>query len=185
MADKYRVFSGVVYPDSESYDCVKVLETVKSKFKEWAYCLHDADVTDDDQPKKPHIHWVGRGDPRTLSAVAKFLGLKENEVELGKNFKSLVQYLIHLNNPEKAQYSPDSVETNIADIMVYFRNLSEGQIVKDLASAKSRMSWYDLVQYATENDCFDVLRRNTPLLRLIWAEQDEKIYHILCERDLI
>lgn len=184
MADKYRVFSGVVYPDSESYDSVKVLETLKIKFKEWAYCLHDMDVTDDGELKKSHIHWVGRGDPRTLSAVANFLCLSEHDIELGKNFKALVQYLIHLNNPEKYQYPADSVVTNISEIGQLLRNLSEGQIVKDLASAKFRMSWYDLVQYAVENDAFDVLRRNTPLLKLIWLEATESERYSIYKRDL-
>lgn len=185
MADKYRVFSGVIYPDSESYNPIEVLETLKSKFKEWAYCLHDSDVNDEGELKKPHIHWVGRGDPRTLSAVAKFLGLKENEVELGKNFKALIQYLIHLNNPEKAQYSIENVVTNIPDIGNILRNLSEGQICKDLASAKCRMSWFDLIQYAIENDCFDVLRRNMPLIKCVWMESDERVFKALFQRELM
>lgn len=185
MADKYRVFSGVIYPDSESYNPIEVLETLKSKFKEWAYCLHDSDVNYDGELKKPHIHWVGRGDPRTLSAVAKFLGLKENEVELGKNFKALIQYLIHLNNPEKAQYSIENVVTNIPDIGNMLRNLSEGQLCKDLASAKCRMSWYDLIQYAIENDCFDVLRRNMPLIKCVWMESDERVFKALFQRELM
>lgn len=185
MADKYRVFSGVIYPDSESYNPIEVLETLKTKFKEWAYCLHDSDVNDEGELKKPHIHWVGRGDPRTLSAVAKFLGLKENEVELGKNFKALIQYLIHLNNPEKAQYSIESVVTNISDIGNMLRNLSEGQLCKDLASAKCRMSWYDLIQYAIENDCFDVLRRNMPLIKCVWMESDERVFKALVQRELM
>lgn len=185
MADKYRVFSGVIYPDSESYNSVTVLETVKAKFKEWAYCLHDQDVTDEGELKKAHIHWVGRGDPRTLSAVSKFLGLKENEIELGKNFKALVQYLIHLNNPEKAQYSVENVVTNIPDIAAMLRNLSEGQLVKDLASAKLRMSWYDLIQYSIENDCYDVLRRNMPILKAVWDESPEGMYRILNKRELM
>lgn len=185
MADKYRVFSGVIYPDSESYNPVQVIETLKSKFKEWAYCLHDSDVNDEGELKKPHIHWVGRGDPRTLSAVAKFLGLKENEVELGKNFKALIQYLIHLNNPEKAQYSIEDVVSNIPDIGNILRNLSEGQLCKDLASAKCRMSWYDLIQYAIENDCFDVLRRNMPLIKCVWMESDERVFKALAQRELM
>lgn len=174
MADKFRVFSGVIYPDSESYNSVDVLETVKTRFKEWAYCLHDCDYDDEGLRKKPHIHWVGRGDPRSLSAVAKFLGLKENEIELGKNFKALIQYLIHLNNPEKAQYSIDDVVTNISDIGKMLRNLSEGQLVKDLCTAKIRMSWYDLVQYAIENDCYDILRRNLGVVKLVWCEVDPR-----------
>lgn len=185
MADKNRVFSGVIYPDSESYDCLKVLETLKLKFKEWAYCLHDCDYDDEGWRKKPHIHWVGRGDPRTLSAVAKFLGLKENEIELGKNFKALIQYLIHLNNPEKAQYSIEDVVTNIPDIGKMLRNLSEGQLCKDLASAKCRMSWYDLIQYSIENDCFDVLRRNMPLIKCVWMESDERVFKAMAQRELL
>lgn len=185
MADKYRVFSGVIYPDSKSYNPIQVIESLKSKFKEWAYCLHDSDVNDSGELKKPHIHWVGRGDPRTLSAVAKFLGLKENEVELGKNFKALIQYLIHLNNPEKAQYSIEDVVTNIPDIGSILRNLSEGQLCKDLASAKCRMSWYDLIQYSIENDCFDVLRRNMPLIKCVWMESDELVFKALYQRELM
>lgn len=185
MADKYRVFSGVIYPDSTSYNSIQVIETLKSKFKEWAYCLHDSDINDDGELKKPHIHWVGRGDPRTLSAVAKFLGIKDNDVVLGKNFKALIQYLIHLNNPEKAQYSIENVVTNIPDIGSMLRNLSEGQLCKDLASAKCRMSWYDLIQYAIENDCFDVLRRNMPLIKCVWMESDERVFKALVQRELM
>lgn len=185
MADKYRVFSGVIYPDSTSYDYDAVLSSLKARFKEWAYCLHDSDVNDDGEQKKSHVHWVARGDPRTLSAVSRFMGLKENEVELGKNFKALVQYLIHLNDPSKYQYSPDSVVSNIPDIKNYFRNLSEGQLVKDLASAKKSMSWFDLVQYSIENDCYDVFRRNLGVLKLIWIEDNDKVYHVFAERGLI
>lgn len=170
MADKKRVFSGVIYPDSTIYDYKAVMEEVKRRFKEWAFCVHDSDVDDEGNPKKLHIHWVGRGDPRTLAAVAKFLGLAEHDVEIGRNFNSLVQYLIHLNDPDKFQYSPDSVLTNIPDIGKYLRKLSEGQLVKDLASAKVEMSWYDLIQYAVEADCYDVLRRNLGIIKLVWEE---------------
>lgn len=185
MADKNRVFSGVIYPDSESYDYQKVLETIKAKFKEWAFCAHDSDVNDEGETKKLHIHWVGRGDPRTLSAVAKFMGLAEHDIEIGRNFKSLLQYLVHLNDPDKFQYSPDSVESNIPDIGKYLRNMSEGQIVKDLATAKCRMSWYDLIQYAVENDAYDVLRRNLGIVKLVWMESDEKVFQHFIQRELV
>ena len=49
MADakKIRNFSGVLYPDSESYNCDEVISRIKSKFKQWAFCLHDMDVNDE------------------------------------------------------------------------------------------------------------------------------------------
>lgn len=171
MADKkFRSFAGTLYPDSESYDCETLLSTIRSKFTDWAYILHDKDVDENGELKKPHIHWVGRATPRCLSVVSNFLGLPENDIEVVKNFDNMVMYLIHLNDIDKFQYSPDDVETNLPNIGQLLRRQSEGQIVKDLASAKMQKSWYDLVQYAVDTDSYDILRRNLGVIRLIWEE---------------
>lgn len=171
MADKkFRSFAGTLYPDSESYDCEHLLSVICSKFIDWAYILHDKDTDENGVLKKPHFHWVGRATPRCLSVVSNFLGLPENDIEVVKNFDNMVMYLIHLNDIDKFQYSPDDVETNLPNIGQLLRRQSEGQIVKDLASAKMQKSWYDLVQYAVETDSYDVLRRNLGVIRLIWEE---------------
>lgn len=171
MADKkFRSFAGTLYPDSESYDCELLLSTIRSKFIDWAYILHDKDVDENGELKKSHIHWVGRATPRCLSVVSNFLGLPENDIEVVKNFDNMVMYLIHLNDIDKFQYSPDDVETNLPNIGQLLRRQSEGQIVKDLASAKMQKSWYDLVQYAVDIDSYDIFRRNLGVIRLIWEE---------------
>lgn len=171
MADKkFRSFAGTLYPDSESYDCEHLLSVIRSKFIDWAYILHDKDTDVNGVLKKPHIHWVGRATPRCLSVVAGFLGLPENNIEVVRNFDNTVCYLIHLNDIDKFQYSPDDVESNFSNIGQLLRRRSEGQIVKDLASAKMHKSWYDLVQYAVETESYDVLRRNLGVIRLIWEE---------------
>lgn len=171
MADKkFRSFAGTLYPDSVSYDCETLLSTIRSKFIDWAYILHDKDVDEKGELKKSHIHWVGRATPRCLSVVSNFLGLPENDIEVCKNFDNMVMYLIHLNDIDKFQYSPDDVETNLPNIGQLLRRQSEGQIVKDLASAKMQKSWYDLVQYAVDRDSYDILRRNLGVIRLIWEE---------------
>lgn len=171
MAEKkFRSFAGTLYPDSESYDCESLLSTIRSKFIDWAYILHDKDVNENGELKKSHIHWVGRATPRCLSVVSNFLGLPENDIEVVKNFDNMVMYLIHLNDIDKFQYSPDDVETNLPNIGQLLRRQSEGQIVKDLASAKMQKSWYDLVQYAVDIDSYDILRRNLGVIRLIWEE---------------
>lgn len=167
---KFRSFAGTLYPDSESYDCEHLLSVIRSKFIDWAYILHDKDTDENGVLKKPHFHWVGRATPRCLSVVASFLGLPENNIEVVKNFDNVVCYLIHLNDIDKYQYSPDDVESNFSNIGQLLRRRSEGQIVKDLASAKMYKSWYDLVQYAVETDSYDVLRRNLGVIRLIWEE---------------
>lgn len=171
MVDKkFRSFAGTLYPDSESYDCEQLLSVIRSKFIDWAYILHDKDVDENGELKKSHIHWVGRATPRCLSVVSNFLGLPENDIEVVKNFDNMVMYLIHLNDIDKFQYSPDDVETNLPNIGQLLRRQSEGQIVKDLASAKMQKSWYDLVQYAVDLDSYDILRRNLGVIRLIWEE---------------
>lgn len=171
MADKkFRSFAGTLYPDSESYDCEQLLSVIRSKFIDWAYILHDKDTDENGVLKKPHIHWVGRATPRCLSVVAGFLGLPENNIEVVRNFDNTVCYLIHLNDIDKYQYSPDDVESNFSNIGQLLRRRSEGQIVKDLASAKMHKSWFDLVQYAVETESYDVLRRNLGVIRLIWEE---------------
>jgi hypothetical protein len=182
MADKkFRSFAGTLYPDSESYDCEILLSTIRSKFIDWAYILHDKDVDENGELKKPHIHWVGRATPRCLSVVSNFLGLPENDIEVVKNFDNMVMYLIHLNDIDKFQYSPDDVETNLPNIGQILRRLSEGQIVKDLASAKMQKSWYDLVQYAIDKDFYDSLRRNLGIIDRIWAEYRERQERVLSD----
>lgn len=186
MADKkFRSFAGTLYPDSESYDCETLLSTIRSKFIDWAYILHDKDVDENGELKKPHIHWVGRATPRCLSVVSNFLGLPENDIEVVKNFDNMVMYLIHLNDIDKFQYSPDDVETNLPNIGQILRRLSEGQVVKDLASAKLQKSWYDLIQYSVETDSYDVLRRNWGLIKLVWEEyQNQDSKRLLDGRDV-
>ena len=71
MSGKSRSFLGVLYPDSESYDCSAVLERLSCLFDEWAYIVHDSDSDENGELKKAHIHWIGRLENATsLLAVA-------------------------------------------------------------------------------------------------------------------
>lgn len=175
MADakKIRNFSGVLYPDSESYNCDEVISRIKSKFKQWAFCLHDMDVNDEGELKKAHIHWVGAGDARTLASCAKILGLKENEIEICKNCKLMVRYLLHLDDPDKYQYPADDLDTNWKNVEQIIRTADEGILCKDLCTAKTQMSWYDLIQYSIDTCSFDVLRRNLGLIKLVNEEWEK------------
>lgn len=113
---KSRAFLGVLYPDAENYDCQDVLARLADVFTEWAYVLHDADTDENGELKKAHYHWIGKLDsPALLSTVCggRKLGIPENGVEYCKNWKYSVRYLIHKDDPEKFQYSPDSVTHNI------------------------------------------------------------------------
>lgn len=107
---KSREWWCVVYPDSAPENW---RDLVQQTFLE-AYIspLHDKDVNPDGAPKKPHYHvvlaWPG---PTTYSnaknIMAQFGGVIQPKV-IG-SLRGVCRYLCHLDNPEKAQYSPDDV----------------------------------------------------------------------------
>ena len=77
MSDKQgRNFLGVLYPDSESYDCQKVLSRIEDTFVDFAYIVHDLDVNENGEVKKAHIHWCGKkSSPAPLSTISNALGV--------------------------------------------------------------------------------------------------------------
>lgn len=174
-ASQYRVFTGTLYPDSTSYDCDVRLQVLKDTFPEFATCIHDRDVTSDGQLKKAHIHWVGRlKNATTISGIAARLALKPNEIEAGRSFKALVRYLIHLDDPDKAQYDSASIKATFA-VDKYLKNPKEedsekaakilGFIVETHCT-----SMMVLMDWCIKNGCWDCLRRGGSLFRNVQAE---------------
>lgn len=100
--------------------------------------LHNADKKDDGSLKKEHYHIILLSDgPKTLESwveIFKGMGCKipmdysvdpaipdKKEILIG-NIKGAVQYLIHLNNDDKASYSKDDIIAIGCDIEKYFKD---------------------------------------------------------------
>lgn len=169
---KRRVWFFEFYPDSTVYDCKSFLETVKN-MPEYAYILHDKDVNPDTgELKKPHYHVVIRTSPCLLSTILnKFPNLKSNFVEYTHEFRWCLRYLIHLDDITKYQYSPDAIVHNIADIDTYFRTRSEVSYVWEMVTLRmDGKNWYEILKYSTENNCYDVFRRNFNMISAIASE---------------
>lgn len=163
MKKKDRKFLGVLYPDSTSYCFEELLSTMHKMFPEFAYCLHDKDKSDNGEDKKPHVHWVGRFKaPRAIQSVADEIGVPSNMVEYCIDFRSAVRYLIHVDDPDKFQYSMESIVSSF-DLEKYFRqDLDEVQQARSLAGyiiGSRCASMASAVQFALENDCWSTLRR--------------------------
>lgn len=111
---KYRAFTGILYPDSEIYKCNEVLDCLGLIFERWCYITHDMDVLETGELKKAHVHWAGyRKAPVTVKTIANALGVTEPMVEFAKRgWIPCAQYLVHLNDLNKFQYSSDSVVSN-------------------------------------------------------------------------
>ena len=164
MAEKQsRIFLGILYPDSESYDCKKVISRLEDTFTDLAYITHDLDVTEDGELKKAHIHWCGkRSSPAPLSTIANALGIDANNIEFCKNWKYSLRYLIHADNPDKYQYAPDNVTANFP-----FKAVIEGK----LEAMKSRQIYNfindnptitpnALAEWCFQNDLWSEYRRS-------------------------
>ena len=125
---KSREWWCAVYPDSAPSNWK---ELVQETFLE-AYIspIHDRDVNPDGTPKKPHYHvvlaWQG---PTTFSnaktIMQSFGGVIQPKV-IG-SLRGVCRYLCHLDNPEKAEYSP-------ADVVCY--NGADWETVINLKSER-------------------------------------------------
>lgn len=179
---KDRKYQGVLYPDSESYCCDDVLNILKSTFPEFAYILHDKDVDENGELKKPHIHWVGRlKAARYLSALADDLGVAENMIERCRSFDAFIRYLTHIDDPDKFHYPLEAVIATFP-INKFFRDDEEiqaGRLADYIIDARcSSMS--NAVRWALKNGCWTTLRRAGSIWSAVISEN--RVLN-MCESD--
>lgn len=125
---KRRAFTFVVWP--ESTDMAALFQAFQNLHVPIAVSpLHDRDMTDDNELKKPHYHVVIRfPNPRYLDPVRSAIGKvlvscskvlsSDSDIEDPKyyvqpvyDYPSMIRYLCHLDNPEKARYDVSRVIT--------------------------------------------------------------------------
>lgn len=90
--------------------------------EEYAYIIHDLDVTEDGEAKQTHIHLfvelkVCQRMYTTLNKLADALDFENEQISIEKctDAPALIQYLIHKNNPEKHQYRADQIKTSLSE----------------------------------------------------------------------
>lgn len=93
---------------------MKVLNE-KMYIKRYAYIFHDKDTDKDGNLIKRHIHLILEfTNPMPTTNIASVFKVKENFIERikSKKFEDSFKYLMHLNAPNKYQYSIDEVFSN-------------------------------------------------------------------------
>ena len=95
---KYRWFR----TNSHDPECIERLKKNCICCDRWFYIMHDPD----DEDGSPHLHLVVMHSPILIKSLAPKLGIEENFIQPAINYKMDIRYLIHLDNPEKKQYSP-------------------------------------------------------------------------------
>lgn len=161
-----RAFLGILYPDSESYVCENVLFRLEDSFDEVSYITHDMDVDANGELKKPHIHWVGkRRTPAPLSTISNALKIPDRDIEFCKSYKYSLRYLVHADNPEKYQYDPKSVISNInyAAILANKTDALKSKQIFDFVLSNPSIEIEELMSWCFENDLWSEFRRNWAL----------------------
>ena len=105
-----RNFACVVYPESAPENWVQILS---EKFvPAFISPLHDKDVNPTGDPKKAHHHVMVMFDGKKSvdQARALFESIGGVGCEVVESIRGMARYLCHLDNPEKAQYSPYDVQ---------------------------------------------------------------------------
>lgn len=122
-----------LYPDNPSH--VKAMEKIEKSY-ECAYILHDKDVKEDGNLKKPHWHVVLRfKDAKWRSALCTELEIEERFCEEPRSFDNCLMYLIHYNDTDKYQYDVKEVKGTIKKRLKELINKvdkSEGEKVYEL-----------------------------------------------------
>lgn len=164
MADKQsRIFIGVLYPDSTSYEIEKVISRLEDTFTDLAYITHDLDLDDMGTVKKLHVHWCGkRSSPAPISTIANSIGVDENAIEFCRNWKYSLRYLIHADNPEKFQYSPDKVTATFPFTVVIEGKLEafKARQIYNFINAHPTITPNALAQWCFEHELWSEYRRS-------------------------
>lgn len=155
--ERVRLWATVVYPESAPDNWLTILRDLMIPC--YVSPLHDKDFNADKTPKKAHYHvmlvFEGKKSRAQIEEIVKrFGGVGQENV---KSKRGYARYLCHLDNPEKAQYSPDDVlsyggldyESDIGTVINKYKVISE---MIDFVSANNIFYYSDLCDYARINE---------------------------------
>ncbi len=159
------------------------MERIKRSF-DYAVILHDKDIDENGEAKKPHWHviiTVGNN-KRWNSALAKELGIEMNYIEKIRNLDRALEYLIHLNDQDKHQYSIDEVEGSLKTRLTASINSSDKtenevitEIIEFIESQEYKISYTYFAKYCAKCGYWDVYRRAGAIINKIVDEHNDEV----------
>lgn len=139
----FRNWTSILYPESCVQHWREILDDLHIMYA--VSPLHEFDVDPDGELKKAHWHIVfifdGKKSYQQMLEICHMIGAINPQNVL--NLRTIMRYLVHLDNPEKHQY-------NITDIE-YHNGLSADDCFK-LSSTDKHKIVMDVLHYIDEND---------------------------------
>jgi len=170
--DRTRNWTIVVYLESAPENWIEILQSEQVPFA--VSPLHDKDVNVDGEIKKPHWHvmlmYSGKKSFTQIKEIADKLNAPKPEKV--NNAKGMARYFVHLDNPEKYQYSKDDIRVyGGADIKQHLTSVSEQKNERyngiaemcDFVDGQKIIEFADLMAYARVHrfDWFELLCDNS------------------------
>lgn len=129
---KYRCFTIVLYDESTYYNFDDVMFNIRG-FKYWAYVKHYPE----DEERQVHYHVIVKVDnATTCEGISKRLGVPVQYIKYVRNIRAMCRYLIHLDDPDKIQYSIEDVKVSKLFERKFKKNFeelkTEEEIIQDI-----------------------------------------------------
>ena len=180
---KYPKISNFMITDkiNDDYDFKGLEKTFRDLnfIKNWAYIVHNKDHNDKGELKDKHIHiYCQVNNTQSVITIAKAFNMPPNAIEgiRDKSFFRACQYLIHLNDPNKYQYSLSEVKASFNFEDKVLKIMSEGakkrikaNLIKDISEGYVKR--YDLANYFQRN-------KIDPLYLTMWKPYIDNAYKV-------
>lgn len=177
---KSKYFCALLYPDSITYDSDKIIMSLAQEHLTFAVSpIHDKDVEEDGSKKKAHYHLLlAYSSATTLNNIRcwfKVCGMPEADLHCVRVCASGVgyfRYLIHKDNPEKAQYNAKDIRVfNDSDELFKKFSKTASEKIDDLVrifqivDELNTISFHSLIQYLmiNERDLFKLITSSSAL----------------------
>lgn len=139
---KYRCFEFVVYDESIHYKLGDIMFALHG-FKYWAWVRHEPE----EDEKLPHYHILIRlENATTIDSISKKTGVPIHKIQYVKNIRAMCRYMIHLDDPNKIQYTLEDVHVS---------KLFERKFKKNFEELKTEEEIIQDIYFYIDNNHFD------------------------------
>lgn len=187
-AGRTRNYATVVYPESAPEGWIQTLS--EAKIPLFISPLHDSDKNPTGEPKKPHYHVLVNFDTVKTKEQAEefFKTFGGVGCETVSSNRAYARYLCHLDNPEKAQYDMNMVQSyGGADYISVIGSMADkAKAIREMVQyieENDVTSFAELTRFAMINrsDWFDCLINNGAYFMKEYIKSTTWEKHHLCE----